>query len=66
MDAPELLTRPQAAEYLGVAVTTLEAWAIRGTVSLPFVKLGRRVKYRRRDLDRFLEERTVNPGAPKQ
>jgi len=56
---PSLLTRDQAAEFLGVKVQTLAAWACSGRYSLPFVKVGRCVKYRLADLDRFLEERTV-------
>lgn len=55
----ERLTRAEAAAYLGVAVTTLEVWATTGRYGLRFVKVGRRVYYRRSDLDRFLDSRTV-------
>jgi len=56
---PALLTRDQAAEFLGVKVQTLAAWACSGRYSLPMVKVGRRVKYRLADLEKFLAERTV-------
>lgn len=56
---PELLTRPEAAEYLGVKPQTLAIWATTKRYSLPMIKVGRLVKYRRSDLDRFLRERTV-------
>lgn len=54
---PELLTRDQAAEYLGLRPQTLAVWAATGRYSLPFVKVGRLVRYRRDGLDRFLAER---------
>ena len=49
-----LLSRKEAAEYLGVSPQTLAFWACRRTRELPFVKLGRRVKYRKSDLDAFV------------
>lgn len=57
--SPALLTREQAAEYLGVQVQTLAVWATTGRYALPFIRVGRLVKYRRSDLDAFLESRTV-------
>ena len=56
---PDYLTRPQAAEFLGLRVQTLAAWACTGRYRLPMVKVGRSVRYRLADLERFLQERTV-------
>lgn len=56
----ELLSREQAAEYLGVAAQTLAVWACTGRHNLPFVKAGRVIRYRRRDLDAWLEARLVS------
>lgn len=56
-----LLDRPEAADYLGVKTTTLENWAATRRYPLPFVKVGRRVKYRVSDLEAFIESRTVRP-----
>lgn len=50
-----MMTRVEAAAYLGLRPATLEAWASRGSVNLPFSKLGRLVRYRKRDLDSFIE-----------
>lgn len=61
--ADPLLDRPQAAEYLGVTPGTLEVWASTGRYSLPFVKVGRSVKYRKSDLDAWLAKRTRNGHA---
>jgi excisionase family DNA binding protein len=49
----------QAADYLGVSVGTLEVWRCNKRYPLPFIKVGRLVKYRKSDLDAFLESRTV-------
>ena len=45
-----------AAEYLNVAVSTLEAWRHRGGGPI-FLKLGKAVRYRQFDLDTFTEAR---------
>ena len=60
---PELLPRKKAAEYLGVAPHTLAVWAVHRRVALPFIRVGRLVKYRREDLDAFLVANTQN-AAP--
>jgi len=59
--ASELMTREDAAAYLGVEVQTLACWATTGRYGLPFIKVGTRVKYRKSDLDQWLECRTVRP-----
>ncbi len=55
----DLLTRKQAAEYLGITPRTLAVWACVKRYGLPYVKIGRLVKYRRSDLDSFIEHRTI-------
>ncbi len=54
-----LKTRAEAAEYLGLKPQTLSVWASTGRYSLPFVKVGRLVKYRQSDLDEFLARNTA-------
>ena len=55
----QLLTRKEAAEYLGIKVDTLAVWASTHRYNLPMVKIGRLVKYRQSDLDACIESRTV-------
>ena len=57
----DLLTRVEAARYLGVKVQTLGLWASTGRYELPYVRIGRLAKYRRADLDAFIERRRVPP-----
>lgn len=59
-----LLTRRQAADYLGVTPRTLAVWACSKRYQLPYVKVGRLVKYRQEDLDAFIEQRTIHPSEP--
>ena len=54
-----LLTRTAAAEYLGVSKGTLEVWACTKRYPLPYVKVGRLVKYRLSDLQAFVTSRTI-------
>ena len=57
--AHDLLDTEPAAARLGIKPHTLEVWRASGRYSLPFIRVGRRVKYRLADLERFLESRTV-------
>jgi excisionase family DNA binding protein len=50
----ELLTRREAAAYLGVSEQTLAIWKCTGRYNLPYIKIGRLVKYKRQDLDAFI------------
>ena len=54
----KLRTRPEAAEFLGIKVQTLAAWAMTGK-HIPFVKVGRCVRYRQSALEEFLQRRTI-------
>lgn len=55
-----LLTRRQVAERLGVKPNTLAVWACRKMFNLPYVKVGRSVRYHIEDLEKWLAERKVN------
>jgi excisionase family DNA binding protein len=55
----EMLTTDQAAEYLGLKPSTLTVWRSTRRYSIPFVKVGRNTRYRKADLDKFLEQRTI-------
>jgi excisionase family DNA binding protein len=58
-----LFSRDEAAAYLGIRSQTLAVWATTGRYNLPMVKVGRLVKYRKADLDSFIERRTVGATA---
>ena len=55
-----LLTRKQAAEFLGVKESTLAHWKCTGRYNLPVIKICRLVKYRVSDLEKFIEKGVVN------
>ena len=52
-----LFSRQEAANYLGVSANTLAVWASTGRYDLKYIKVGKLVKYRRSDLNLFLEQR---------
>ena len=60
---PDWLTLGQAAKYLGVAQSTIRKWSDQGRVPAFYTPGGHR-RYRRLDLDRFLE--SSGPGAREQ
>ena len=53
-----LLTPQEAAAYIGVTVNTLNVWRCVRRYEIPYIKIGRLVKYRRSALDSFIESRT--------
>lgn len=55
----ELFNPKQAAEHLTVKPQTLAIWRCKHRYDLPFLRVGRLVRYRRSDLDQFLARRTV-------
>ena len=59
----KLLSRKEAAEYLGVKPQTLAAWHVTGRYGLPVVKVGRAARYRPEDLERWIAARTVGTTA---
>ena len=59
----ELLDEKQAADYLTVTPGTLSVWRSTGRYAIPFVKVGRSVRYRRAALDAWLNARSRESGA---
>lgn len=55
------LTERAAAEYLCLSVRTLQKRRF-DRQEPPYLKIGRSVRYRREDLDAFLEKHRVDPG----
>jgi len=55
-----LLTRQEAAEFLGVSKGTLEVWASTKRYGLKYVKIGRLVKYWLSDLIDFANSRKIS------
>jgi Helix-turn-helix domain len=57
---PELLNNDQSAAYIGVTPRTLEVWRCTKRHQIPYIKVGRLVKYRKSALDIFLDQQTVD------
>ena len=53
----ELYTTKQVAKVLGFAPKTLSNQRILGT-GLPFIKIGNAVRYKKSDIETFIEENT--------
>jgi excisionase family DNA binding protein len=59
--AAELLTQQQLADELQVSVRTLERWRQEGT-GPAFIRVGRSPRYRRSDIDAWLERQRRSEG----
>ncbi len=58
IDLDALMAEVQAADFLRVSIRTLQAWRCRGA-GPAFVRVGRSIRYRRRDLLAWIELNTV-------
>jgi excisionase family DNA binding protein len=63
MTPTELLTTEETATRLGVEPKTLDKWRSTKKYPLPFVKIGAKVRYSAAAVQKFIEDRTVTPGA---
>jgi excisionase family DNA binding protein len=54
-----LLSSKEAAEFLNVGRNTLDIWRCTKRHALPYVKVGRLVKYRMADIEKFLAESVI-------
>lgn len=55
-----LLTQEEAAQYLGTTVGTLNTWRHYGKNTIPYVRWGNRIRYRREDLDAWIQSNLHN------
>ena len=61
----ELLTEAEAAAILGLKnAKTLSVWRCTKRYALTYVKYGRTVRYRRKDLDAFIESGVIQIQTP--
>lgn len=62
-NSSKLLTEEQTAAYLGVEPATLAVWRCKKRYDLPYVKVGRLVRYLERDIAAFVAKRTQAGGG---
>jgi len=55
----KLLSTDELAEYLGIPKGTLYNWNSRGDNTIPRYPVGRHVKYRVSDVEKWLAERKI-------
>ncbi len=60
---PKLLTPGETAAAIGVCTTTLSIWRCTKRYDLPYVKVGRLIRYEEKDVADFLERRRVTPNS---
>ncbi len=51
----ELLNTTETASILGIGKSTLDQDRLYGRLGLPFVRLGRSIRYRRSDVEAYLQ-----------
>lgn len=64
MDDHEILTIEEVAQYLRVSERTVYDWASKG--KLPCGKLGTTWRFKRAEVERWVDERLANPAEPER
>lgn len=64
MKEKDLLTRQDMMTYLSISSATLHRLMKSG--AFPYIKMGRRVLFRRADIDAYLEAHLVKPASGKK
>jgi len=59
----KLLSAGETADILGLKETTLAQFRWRGDKRLPWVKLGKSIRYKLTDIEDFIERSTVGKGV---
>ncbi len=62
-ESKALMTQREAAQYLGTSVGVLNVWRHLGKQKIPFVRWGRHIRYRKADLDAWIDSNVENKGA---
>lgn len=60
-NVPALLNETEVAKILGISPLTLKNERSRGEIRIPYVKIGRLIRYRIEDLNRFIEQNRKVP-----
>ena len=56
-----LITRKQAAEFLGVTVQTMERWHATRTYVIEFIRVGGAIRYRTSEIEKLKRAREQEP-----
>lgn len=61
----QLLTPVEAAQILAIDPETLNVWRCTQRYDLPYIKVGRLVRYKKTDIEKFIEANTSqSPPIP--
>lgn len=58
MTKAKLLSTREAAAFIGVEEQSLRRWRMNGIVKLPFVRIGRLIRYSMKDLEAYIAKNT--------
>ncbi len=59
----KLISAGKTAEILGLKESTLAQYRWRGDTRLPWVKMGKSIRYKLTDIEAYIEKNTVCGGA---
>jgi len=63
-EPPALLSEQEVAAWLGVSLRTLRRWRLEHGYGPPIVRVGRFVRYRRGEVEAWIEEQHEPFGPP--
>ena len=57
----DFMTTQELADYLKVKKQTLEVWRSKNINGIPYIKVGASVRYRKTDVEKWIQRQTNNP-----
>ena len=61
-NARDRLSDKEAADYIGVSIATVRSWRFK-RIGPPYLKIIRRIYYRRSDLNEWIDKCAIHPEA---
>lgn len=58
-DVDALMNTAGASSLLGIPAATLVKWRSTGECNLPYIRIGRQIRYRSFDLKKYIESNTI-------
>ncbi len=63
LDIEPLTDTNSAAQYLKIPAKTLSKWRSTGYANIPYIKIGRKIRYRPSDLRAYVERHMIGGAA---
>lgn len=62
MTDSNLMSQNEVAKYIHSTVASMNSMRHYGRLDIPYIKIGNRIRYRKSDVDAWIDTHTINPN----